>query len=460
MSWLKLTSGFLYLMQGGTDLYIDKVKILQSGADANKVNGEIKEFPHRWFTSSLQRPKTIVVNLDEEIDGIHKVLPFSEKLLKYFEVPVSSQLYEELKKCQKVSELIDTFDRLVGGFSDDFFTYEGKKVLPPSVAFNDDAPVKGFPKFDYKTDDPDYDEAEPSFASILLQVVYSSGLTVKPLLDSSAPAKSIRVKLNFFESDLSVSDTEAVELQTLDLSLKAVDFQINDQTISEIKKSIKDNWGIPVEISVAPPGLGSKISLELMREVTFTTVMNAISRKLEGVWGWDGNTAFITLPAEKPKFSLVNMADVASVIDKEVFTVKVDSKDEVLVLTASFNGGPITVLVDDGTKDDIEKKLKPPKVYTFNADPFFRRTNHYIASGSLSIRPDLGASPPKISITVSFSNMFPNDLQPTGGAKFSLRLFSPLGNKPELIEFLDADKTVGFGETKNIVLLIYSPSNL
>lgn len=147
------------------------------------------------------------------------------------------------------------------------------------------------------------------------------------------------------------------------------------------------------------------------------------------------------------------MAEVKPVIVGEVFTVKVESREEALVLTAYFNGGPITVLVDEGTGEGSEK-LKPPKVYTFNADPFFRRTNHYIASGSLSIRPGLGASSPKISITVSFPNMFPSDLQPTSGTKFSLRLFSPLASTPELVNL--SEKDVGIGKTGNIVLLIYS----
>jgi hypothetical protein len=147
------------------------------------------------------------------------------------------------------------------------------------------------------------------------------------------------------------------------------------------------------------------------------------------------------------------MAEVKPIIADEVFTVKVDSNEEALVLTTYFNGGPITVLVDEGTEKAGEER-KPPKVYTFNADPFFRRTNHYIASGNLSIRPGLGASSPKISITVSFPNMFPSDLQPTGGAKFSLRLFSPLASSPELVKI--PNKNVDFGSTINVVLLIYS----
>ncbi len=61
--------------------------------------------------------------------------------------------------------------------------------------------------------------------------------------------------------------------------------------------------GIPVDISteieIEP---NKKFSIEFIgEEVTFTTVMNAISRKLNGVWGWSDNKAFITLPNERSK---------------------------------------------------------------------------------------------------------------------------------------------------------------
>lgn len=146
------------------------------------------------------------------------------------------------------------------------------------------------------------------------------------------------------------------------------------------------------------------------------------------------------------------MADVTPVIAEKIYTVKVDSNEEALVLTACFNAGPITIIVDGGMIGD-NKQLIPPKVYTFNADPFFRRTNHYIASGSLSIRPDFGASQ-KISITVTFPNMFANDMQPTGGAEFSLNLFSPLAPTAELVTL--SGKTVSIGKAEQVVLLVYS----
>ncbi len=79
------------------------------------------------------------------------------------------------------------------------------------------------------------------------------------------------------------------------------------------------------------------------------------------------------------------------------------------------------------------KNLSLPKVYNFNAESLLSSNKPLYCFCSLSIRPTLDNSRP-ISITVSFSNMFPKDLQPEGEAKFSLQLFSPLRDNPELIE--------------------------
>lgn len=303
MSWLKLTSGSLYLMQGGSNLYLDKAKIHQNGEDDGKLFGELKEFPYRWFTSSFQRPRTLVVNLDEETDGVPRVSSFSNKLLRYFEVPISFALYEQLKSCQKVSDLITTFDANVGGFTDDFFRYEQRKVLPPSITYigdSGDTQITGFPAFNYKPNDPDYDEAEPSFANILLPVVWNTGLTVKPVLSSSTNADSIRVDLILLKSDLSVTTTEAVTLQTLDLSLKYVDLQIEDKALKDVLKLLRDSWTIPVNLSSSETAIvNKKISVGFGGNITFVTAMNAICRNLNSVWGWTGNTAFIQISQER-----------------------------------------------------------------------------------------------------------------------------------------------------------------
>jgi hypothetical protein len=80
--------------------------------------------------------------------------------------------------------------------------------------------------------------------------------------------------------------------------------------------------------------------------------------------------------------------------------VQRDSSDEELILATFCNGGPITVSVDYGNDDGEEPETKS---YTFNADPFFRRNNHYIASGIVTLRPG-GKT---LIIAVSFVNMFP-----------------------------------------------------
>lgn len=60
MSWLKMTSEALYLMKGGTNEYLEEVKLIQKGAAAN----EEFEFtvPDRWFIGN-SAPRVIVVDV-------------------------------------------------------------------------------------------------------------------------------------------------------------------------------------------------------------------------------------------------------------------------------------------------------------------------------------------------------------------------------------------------------------
>ncbi len=107
--------------------------------------------------------------------------------------------------------------------------------------------------------------------------------------------------------------------------------------------------------------------------------------------------------------------------------VRIDlAKDDIeLALTASFNGGPISVVVDDGST---------PRSYFFSADPFFRRRDHYIAIGSLLFRmPNpLPANGKPVSVSVQFANMFPEADKPK---KVSYRLeLSSLRTKTNLFE--------------------------
>jgi hypothetical protein len=115
-------------------------------------------------------------------------------------------------------------------------------------------------------------------------------------------------------------------------------------------------------------------------------------------------------------------------------------EDKNLLLTLSFNGGPITVLVDEPSK--------ARQIYTFSADPFFRRNNHYIATGSLSLHPD-GTG--EIIIVASFSNMFPKDAQPTPNPQFDLNLY--LQSNPT-IPGKAKNGVVNVNETNHIVFKI------
>jgi hypothetical protein len=130
------------------------------------------------------------------------------------------------------------------------------------------------------------------------------------------------------------------------------------------------------------------------------------------------------------------MADTTQVVE-----ITRQGTDNKLVLTLSFNGGPITVLVDEPSKSR--------QVYTFSADPFFRRNNHYIASGSLSLR--LGGSTGGPIIVVSFSNMFPKDVEPQIDANFGLNLY--LESNPTIPPEAKTG-TIARDTTKHIVFII------
>lgn len=118
-----------------------------------------------------------------------------------------------------------------------------------------------------------------------------------------------------------------------------------------------------------------------------------------------------------------------------------DNKD--FILTVFFNGGPIVVVVNDGEKN---------QTYTFNADPFFRRNNHYIAAGSLVLRP---LSVNNLIVTASFANMFPidNNTQPAK-VKYRLQLSAvPSGNR--LVDLpADAEETIAPEKIQNVILNI------
>ncbi len=86
--------------------------------------------------------------------------------------------------------------------------------------------------------------------------------------------------------------------------------------------------------------------------------------------------------------------------------IKLCDTDEFIALTVLSNGGPVTMTVDG-----LLEKNGPGQVYTYSADAFFRRRNHYITSGILPL--NLKEHWTSFQVTVVFTNMLPADDQPT-----------------------------------------------
>ncbi|MFN9644693.1 MAG: hypothetical protein ACK6BG_06145 [Cyanobacteriota bacterium] len=293
MSWLKLTAGYLYLMKGGTDQYIDRCKINQASSTNEKILGSISEFPHEWFESEIQRPKTIIVNLHEERDGQSKLDSFtSVQLLKRFESPVSYQLFESLKTSKKISELIKKYEDTVGRrFSDEFFLFQDNgrswKIMS-RIRFAEDFDLTTFPLNPINPNDPDADEEEPSFISILLEVIRNSGYTIKPYLLNSPNGESrITVELSIEKAKASLSPQRTTIL-TLEKAVIPKEFKRRDenQRVGEVLKQLSEERKIVVN---TPDDMAARdAAFNFDGQLTFTDVMDTIALNHGAFWDWQG----------------------------------------------------------------------------------------------------------------------------------------------------------------------------
>jgi N-acetylmuramoyl-L-alanine amidase len=77
MSWLKLTSKALYLMQGGTEQYISKVALDSTG------NSTTLDVPLDWFTGSTSNlPRTMIVDVQASVEPAQFIPPIIAGTLK------------------------------------------------------------------------------------------------------------------------------------------------------------------------------------------------------------------------------------------------------------------------------------------------------------------------------------------------------------------------------------------
>ncbi len=299
MSWLKLTASYLYLMKGGADQYIDRVKINQSLSTNEKIEGTIAEFPHEWFESEVQRPETIIVELNEEKDGQSTISSFTTaQLLKRFEVPVSYQFFEKLKTSKKISELIGKFEETVGTrFSDEFFVFNnaGKswKIIS-KIKFAENFDIQAFPFNPINPADPDADEEEPSFISILLEVIWDSGYTIKPyLLNNPNDEAKVVVELNIETPKASLSP-QRVTSSTLEKAVVPKEFKRKEENrkVGEVLKQLSQERKIVVN---TPNDMADRdAEFDFDGQLTFTDVMDTIALNHGAFWDWQGrDSAFL-----------------------------------------------------------------------------------------------------------------------------------------------------------------------
>jgi hypothetical protein len=299
MTWLKLTGGFFYLMKGGSDQYIDRVKINQTVSTDERIEGSIDEFPHEWFESDIQRPKTIIVALDDERDGQSELDSFSTvHLLKRFETPVSYQFFEHLRTSIKVSELVKRFENTVGTrFSDEFSRFDaGQRTwkVVSKIRFTEDFNLGTFPLNPINPNDPDADEEEPSFIDILLEVVWNSGYTIKPyLLNDPKNDSRIIVELIIAKAK-SLLSPQRVTISTLERALIPMEFKRKDENknVGQVLKQLSDER----EIIVNAPGDMAIRDAEFNfdGQLTFSDIMDTIAINHGGFWDWQGgNSAFL-----------------------------------------------------------------------------------------------------------------------------------------------------------------------
>jgi len=146
------------------------------------------------------------------------------------------------------------------------------------------------------------------------------------------------------------------------------------------------------------------------------------------------------------------MADTIA-LDDIVKTVVAGLRDLDFALSLYFNGGPITVTVK---QVDLATPVFPEdaaKVTTFSADPFFRKPNYYIATGSMIFPFDQGAAIKKsVVICALFSNMFAPGVLP-GNAHFRLQLSSPYNSAAPPWP-VDVSGDIPAGASQNVIVAI------
>jgi len=279
-------------MRGGSQEYIDRAPI---------TDNSIIDFPRRWFTSVLQRPRTLLLSLDINGETINSFV--KEKginLLKKMEVPVSYSLYSEMKKAVKISDLLALFKNKMGDFTEEFYAYDdvssGMRLRTQPLVFSlskEVSEISGLriPDIDFDPRDPDYAKAAPSFGSIFLEVLRQEKVTVRPRIADYQPANSnISLQIDLIKQPDQNLNSGVIPLLTLEKAVKPFEFNSqgrNFSTLNEVLAELKKERGIVVNASGFSGQAGSLPDLEGLS--TFTDIMDTISSFYSAYWDWVGD---------------------------------------------------------------------------------------------------------------------------------------------------------------------------
>jgi hypothetical protein len=294
MTYFLLTDKAWYLMQGGTDLCLDKANLTQvPGSNRSKIT-----LPKQWFYEgqSTQEnkflPKTLQIKLNDP--GIQ---PFREPqvgVLSVFSVPVNKVDFEALTKIKNLPELLTGTPGILGIYSlasrlprsfnapylDYVFfpkNYESQKLIFPQIIFTEDISKDNFKKgFN-----------DPSLGEILLWVTWLMGLTPRPrIIRESRQQGYQRYLLDFIVRPQPDLASQPTTMATLEEAFKTFSYEYSEQPTKLVKvlQFIKDETSI--QVNVLPSLSNQSITLTFLHAITFTEVMDAIANFLQATWDW------------------------------------------------------------------------------------------------------------------------------------------------------------------------------
>lgn len=309
MTYFLLTKTAWYLMQDGTELYLDK-------ADLTPVAGSTTSYkitlPKQWFRKGQAPeenkflPGTLQIKLNAQ--GIQ---PFREPqvgVLSVFSVPLNKVDFDKIIKIKNLPDLISVIysqvKKLPRSFQAPYLdyiffpkNYESQTLIFPQIIFTEDISTNNFKKgFN-----------DPSLGEILLWVTWLMGLTPRPRIitrniSNSQQQGYQRYLLDFIVRSQHDLATQPTTMATLEKAFKlfSYDFSGQPKMLAEVLKYIKSTKEIDIQVNALPSLSNQSITLTFSDKVTFTEVMDAIANFLEATWDWQNEDSVYLVPI-KPR---------------------------------------------------------------------------------------------------------------------------------------------------------------